>query len=49
MVWVYYRTSPVDFGTIDQVVTEYNPDLNMLADKYPDAIYFYAELSADDN
>lgn len=37
-VWVY------DGCAIDQVIPEFNPDLNMLAGMYPDAIYFYAEL-----
>lgn len=43
MVWVYYE------GAIDQVLSEHNPDLNMLAGMYPDAIYFYAELMMSDS
>lgn len=40
MIWVYY------LGAIEQVLEEFN-NLDLLADKYPDAIYFYAELVMD--
>jgi hypothetical protein len=40
-VWVYYR------GQIDNVIPEYNV-LENLVEKYPDAIYFYADLVMED-
>lgn len=42
LVWVYYNDA------IEQVKEEFNPDLNMLAGMYPDAIYFYAGLVTDE-
>lgn len=38
LIWVYYN------GTIDQVNEEYNANISVLVDKWPDAIYFYAGL-----
>jgi hypothetical protein len=37
MVWVYYH------GQLDNIIVELNA-IELLAEKYPDAIYFFAEL-----
>lgn len=45
-VWVYEVAEGA--GRIDQVLPEFNPDLNRLAGMYPEAIYFYAELTTEE-
>jgi hypothetical protein len=42
MIFVYYN------GVIEQVLEEFNPDISVLADKWPDAIYFYGALVTDE-
>ncbi len=43
MIWVYYIEPDGDIASVAQVIEKYNT-LEALADKWPDAIYFEAEL-----
>lgn len=47
MLWVYQEHDGVEPSTsIGDIIEEFN-DVGMLAEMYPNAIYFYAELTTD--
>lgn len=46
MIWIYHEDEEdgEKFWILEQILEEFNPDPNMLAGMYPEAIYFSAEL-----